>query len=176
MNTDLITIRKADITEVELLTKLSITTFCDSYAHVNTKENLDKYLEDNMQSSILQSELEDNKNSFFFAYYNGCIAGYIKLRKGYVPTELLEAIPIELERIYVLKEYKGKKIGAAFIKYSEKYAMETGYNTLWLGVWEHNTNALKFYLHLGFEIFGSHVFLFGNDEQTDLLMKKVIAI
>ena len=42
--------------------------------------------------------------------------------------------------------------------------------------WEYNASALKFYLHLGFEIFGSHVFLFGNDEQTDLLMKKNIAI
>ncbi len=176
MKTDLITIRKVDITEVELLTELSIATFCDSYAHVNTKENLEKYLADNMQSSKLQYELEDSNNSFFFAYYNGSIAGYIKLRKGYEPIELFETISIELERIYVLKEYKGKKIGAAFIKYCEKYAIETGCNTLWLGVWEHNANALKFYFHLGFEIFGSHVFLFGNDEQTDLLMKKNIAI
>jgi ribosomal protein S18 acetylase RimI-like enzyme len=54
------------------------------------------------------------------------------------------------------------------------YASEKGFDTIWLGVWEHNHNSIAFYEQWGFETFGKHVFRLGNDDQNDLLMKKKI--
>jgi ribosomal protein S18 acetylase RimI-like enzyme len=45
-------------------------------------------------------------------------------------------------------------------------------DNIWLGVWEHNHQAIKFYTTWGFEKFGDHLFLLGDDPQTDWLMKK----
>jgi ribosomal protein S18 acetylase RimI-like enzyme len=45
---------------------------------------------------------------------------------------------------------------------------------VWLGVWEHNKKAIGFYRKNGFEVFDHHVFVLGNDHQTDLLMKKTV--
>ena len=79
---------------------------------------------------------------------------------------------IEIERIYVRKEYLGKKVGGLLMKKCLELAQQKGYTLVWLGVWEHNAKAIAFYEKWGFEKFGSHAFLLGNDLQTDWLMKK----
>ena len=47
---------------------------------------------------------------------------------------------------------------------------EMGYRKAWLGVWENNCRALKFYEKYGFKKIGQHNFLLGNDLQTDYLL------
>lgn len=44
--------------------------------------------------------------------------------------------------------------------------------TVWLGVWENNHNALKFYKKFGFDIVGSYIFKLGEQEDKDLIMIK----
>jgi len=45
---------------------------------------------------------------------------------------------------------------------------------VWLGVWEENPRAIKFYKKNGFVEFDKHTFVLGEDEQTDILMKKIL--
>ena len=45
-----------------------------------------------------------------------------------------------------------------------------GGRTLWLGVWEHNPRAIKFYEKCGFGGVGTQRFLLGTDLQTDRVM------
>ena len=47
---------------------------------------------------------------------------------------------------------------------------EMGYRKAWLGVWENNFRAIKFYRKYGFKKFGQHSFLLGKDLQTDYLL------
>ena len=42
---------------------------------------------------------------------------------------------------------------------------------IWLGVWEENHRALRFYTKNGFVAFDSHIFLMGDEAQTDIMMK-----
>ena len=46
---------------------------------------------------------------------------------------------------------------------------------MWLGVWEHNSNAISLYRHRGYEEFDQHVFMFGKQEQRDVLMRLDLA-
>ncbi len=167
-----IRITAAGAGDAAVLMALSITTFCETFAHLNSQEDMDMYVANEMNIEKLTGELSDPGNLFFFAWYNNEVAAYAKLRLHKEPEELISDNPIELERIYVLHKYHGKKIGVALMNHCMDYARQKQHDTLWLGVWEHNHKAIGFYSQWGFELFGSHPFILGNDAQTDVLMKK----
>jgi ribosomal protein S18 acetylase RimI-like enzyme len=130
------------------------------------------YLEKTFTPDRLKTEMEDPANTFLLAVHGDVVAGYAKLREQQNPPELKGEVAIEIERIYVRKEYLGKKVGALLMEKCLTLAQEKAYKLVWLGVWEHNAKAMAFYEKWGFEKFGSHPFLLGTDLQTDLLMKK----
>jgi ribosomal protein S18 acetylase RimI-like enzyme len=79
---------------------------------------------------------------------------------------------LELQRIYVLNEYKQRHIGKLLLEKAIRIAQDEGATYLWLGVWEHNTKAIAFYLKQGFVVSGTHHFILGSDTQTDHRMLK----
>ena len=162
----------AEITDAPALTTLGIITFVDTFAKDNRKEDMDKYVAEEMNVEKITAELADKKNLFFLARYEGTLAGYAKLRTGKNPIAVPGNKPLELERIYVLKEYQGLKIGAALFNLCLTHGVTNGFDTMWLGVWQHNHTAINFYKQRGFEFFGSHHFRLGDDLQTDELMMK----
>jgi ribosomal protein S18 acetylase RimI-like enzyme len=50
-----------------------------------------------------------------------------------------------------------------------------GKDAVWLGVWDRNERAIRFYESWGFHRVGSQPFLLGSDLQTDLVMVRRIA-
>ncbi len=171
---DNITIARAGIKEAELLTNLSVTTFRDAFTAGNRQEDMDKYIADEMNLDKLTGELGDKENIFFMAWHNALPIGYAKLRATKVPEELASNNAIELERLYVLQTYQSKKYGDRIMNHCLTYAIGQNYDTMWLGVWEHNHGANRFYRRYGFELFGDHVFMLGSDAQRDVLMKKAL--
>lgn len=167
-----VVITRADVTDAEMLTELSITTFVEAFAADNRKEDMDKYIADEMNVRKLTEELGERDNRFFIARLNGDVAGYAKIRTLKKPPQLQDKRAVELERIYVVKKYHDKKIGAALMNVCLDYALSNHFEIMWLGVWEHNYRAVNFYKKFGFEFFGSHEFKLGDDIQTDQLMKK----
>ncbi len=83
--------------------------------------------------------------------------------------------PLELVRLYVLPESIGHGIGARLMQECLDTAASRGFETLWLGVWEHNPRAIRFYQKWEFEEVGSHLFQLGSDAQTDLILQKTLA-
>jgi diamine N-acetyltransferase len=167
-----IIIRPATIDDAAMLRDLSITTFVDTFSHVNDKEHMDQYIATAMNMEQILSELNDVENKFFLAYIQDTPVGFTKMRTKEIPEELAGSNPIEIERIYVSKDHHGQKIGAALMRHCIDYAMGNSYNAIWLGVWEHNQKAIDFYTRWGFTFFSSHIFMLGTDAQTDVLMKK----
>ena len=100
--------------------------------------------------------------------------GYLKLNFGDTQTELKDANAVEIERIYVLNEFQGKKVGQLFYDKAIEIAIERKADYVWLGVWEENKRALNFYRKNGFLEFDKHIFKLGEDEQTDIMMKLVL--
>ena len=167
-------IRKLDFKDVENLQKISITTFRETFEEVNTKEDMQKYLDENLSEEKLKSELENPNSEFYFAENDNQILGYLKLNFGNAQTENQGNETLEIERIYVLKEFFPLKIGQVLFEKSLEIAKEKKLKFIWLGVWEENKRAIRFYEKNGFKIFGKHDFVLGNDVQTDLMMKLYI--
>jgi len=172
MLTTPIYIRPAKLIDINSLVEISVKTFNETFAGQNTKENMEKYINEKFTTSQLLAELNDEQNKFFLAVLNGHVIGYAKLRTSIPPEQINYNRTIEIEGIYVSKAYHDMKVGASLINYCIDNAVENKFDVIWLGVWEHNPKAIKFYERWGFHNFGSHVFILGNDSQTDLLMKK----
>ena len=153
---------------------LSASTFFDTFAEHNTKEDMDKYLSEKCSPSQMESEILESGNQFFFALENDIPIGYLKLRTTKTPEKLEGKNILEIERIYVSTSHLSKKVGAQLMQFCVDYAKEKDYEIIWLAVWEHNIKATNFYERWGFEKFGSQIFVLGDDKQTDFLMKKKI--
>ena len=169
-----ISITTADINDAGLLTELGITIFRATFGPDNNREDMDKYIADEMNIAKISGELVDPSNTFFMAWLNGAAIGYAKIRNTKRPPELTARNPLEIERLYVLHEYHGMKVGAALMSLCIDTAKKRNCDAVWLGVWEHNHKAVNFYKKWGFELFGSHIFRLGTDDQTDVLMKLVL--
>lgn len=167
-------IRKLNTTDLENLRKISIQTFKETFSDVNTEEDMQKYLVEKLSVEKLKSELENVNSEFYFAENNDEILGYLKLNFKDAQTEKVEENHFEIERIYILKAFLGQKIGQILFDKAIEIGRERNLEYVWLGVWEENYRAIKFYEKNGFKIFGKHKFVLGKDVQTDLLMKLLI--
>ena len=168
---DKITITKIGLDAVEQLAIISRQTFCETFAAVNTEENIQQYLNKNFTVAQLTAELTDCNSEFYFAKIDDALIGYLKINFGAAQTELKDAKALEIERIYVLAAFHGKKLGQALYETAYTIAKDSNANYLWLGVWEENARAIGFYQKNGFVVFDKHIFKLGGDEQTDLMMK-----
>lgn len=169
-----IVIRKAGIQDLKQLQEISTETFVQTFAEVNTKEDMEKYLSEHLSLSKLSAELNNAESDFYFAQLNDQVIGYLKTNSGAAQTELKEADGLEVERIYVLKEFKGKNVGQVLLDKAITVAHDQKAAYIWLGVWEENYRAIRFYEKNGFSVFDKHIFRLGNDEQTDLMMKRIL--
>ena len=169
MNT--IEIRKSTVSDLETIQNISSQTFKETFAAVNTPENISNYVKESFNSEQLKTELNNANSQFYVAYSNAEAVGYLKINFGDAQTESINENALEVQRIYVLQNFHGKNIGQLLLDEVKKIAKSSGVDSVWLGVWEENHRALRFYTKNGFVVFDKHVFMMGNDEQTDLLMQ-----
>ncbi|WP_313375137.1 GNAT family N-acetyltransferase [Chishuiella sp.] len=168
-----VTIREITINDINKLQHIERLTFSETFSTDNNEEDMNKYLETSFSTEKIKIELQDNNSIFYFAMYNEEPIGYLKLNWGKSQTEIKTENSLEIERIYILKEFHGKKIGQLLFEKALEIAQIKNVNYIWLGVWEYNTKAIHFYEKNGFVAFDKHVFKLGNDLQTDIMMKRV---
>lgn len=162
------------INEIDQLQRIGRKTFSETFASSNTPENMEKYMEEGFSVDKLTEELANPNSQFYFARINNTVIGYLKLNTGVSQTELQDNKSLEIERIYVLNEFHGKKVGQVLYDKALTIANKLDVDYVWLGVWEENTRAIRFYEKNGFIEFDKHIFTLGNDNQTDIMMKLML--
>ncbi len=163
--------KKCTIKDIKQLTKVSWDTFYDSYKANNDPHNFKTFLDNKFSEERLLEELNNQNCHFYFLHVNNNLVGYFKLNERDAQTETFDESTIELERIYVLKEFQGMGYGKLMIQKAIALSKEAGVDLLWLGVWKINENAVRFYQREGFKIFGTHIYVVGNEDQEDWVMK-----
>jgi len=166
-----IEILKVTTNDIDQLQKIGRQTFYETFSAFNSEENMNKYLEEGFSAEKLSSELNDKNAEFYFATHEEKIIGYLKLNFGASQTELKDDKALEIERIYVINQFHGKKAGQTLYNKAIEIARQKKVDYVWLGVWEENSRAMKFYKKNGFVEFDKHIFKLGNAEQTDIMMK-----
>lgn len=169
-----IQIQRIDLNEIEQLQKIGCQTFQETFSESNSEENMKSYLEEGFSSEKLITELNDINSEFYFAKLDNEVIGYLKINFGESQTELKDNKALEIERIYVSKEFHGKNVGQLLYSKAIEIAKDKNVNYVWLGVWEENLRAINFYKKNGFVEFDKHIFKLGDDEQTDIMMKLML--
>jgi diamine N-acetyltransferase len=171
-----ISIRQATVEDAKLLTDLAYTTFWDAFAHhpKNAPDDLDHYMRQAFNLEQITAELADPQNIFLIAEIDEKPAGYAKLIIDNIEPGITGERPVELQRLYSHQEYIGKGVGQNLMDACFARAVDEGRDVMWLGVWEYNPRAQRFYEKNGFAVVGKHTFQLGADPQTDLLMQKIL--
>lgn len=172
MNRDLV-IREPVESEIPALVSMALRSFETTFRGTCDDRDLDAYILETYTEAAFAAELEDESSIFRIASTAaGEILGYAKLRAGHREPGVTGVSPIELQRLYVNPELKRSGIGSILISECLDIARTGGHDVVWLGVWEHNHPARRFYEAKGFSYCGSHEFVMGSDVQTDLLMQR----
>jgi diamine N-acetyltransferase len=172
MDNQPIVIRVAHAEDAALIADMSIRTFYEAFAKDNTPSNMDKFLNQVFTRQKLMEEVGEPTSTFLLAYQGQVPVGYARMRESENPPELGTGRAIEIARIYVEQAWIGRGVGRLLMESCLQIARERHFAWIWLGVWEHNRTAHAFYSRFGFERFGEHLFMLGDDPQTDWLMKK----
>lgn len=160
--------------DLRILQEISKRTFHQSFSAMNTAENMNFFLDHHYSTEKLAYEIRNPDSRFFFARHKDDVVGYLKINRGDAQTVLPNDQGLEIERIYVDEAFKGAGIGKRFIEKSVELAIEFKAKYIWLGVWEQNVHAIGFYERNGFKHYSNHIFKLGEDDQTDLLLKRFV--
>lgn len=164
-----IELKKVHTEEVVALQEISRKTFFETFSESNSESDMTNYLEESLSIEKLTEELKSEQSEFYFAVSGGEVIAYLKLNFGAEPNG-----EVEIQRIYALQEYHGKKVGQLLYEKALEIALKRNASSIWLGVWEENPRAIRFYEKNGFVAVDKHIFRLGEDEQTDLIMKKAL--
>ena len=169
-----ITVRRGNLDDANLLAELGARTFEETFAADNTPEDMAAYLASAFNPAQQTAELADPASTFLIAEVNGEPAGYAKLHAGEAAEGIAGTKPIEIVRLYVESKWFGRGVGEAVMRSCLDEALRSGFDSVWLGVWERNVRAQAFYRKWDFRAVGKHVFQLGADAQTDILMERPI--
>ena len=171
-----VSIRQAVAEDAKVLADLAYITFWDAFAHhpKNAPDDLAHYMRQAFNVEQISVEITDENSVFLIAEIDDEPAGYAKIIFGSTEPGITALRPVELSRLYSQQKYLGFGIGPALLEACFSRAKELDCDVMWLGVWEFNPRAQRFYEKNGFRIVGSHTFQLGSDPQTDLLMQKAL--
>ena len=153
------------------LVEISRKTFIDAFKKDNDPEDFKNYIDRAFDNANLLNQLTDKDSFFYFVYADELLAGYFKLNRDKAQTDINLPESMELERIYVLEQFQNLRIGQWMLNEACKIALDMQKEFVWLGVWEKNIKAIRFYKKNGFSKFGKHPYYIGRDKQIDWLMR-----
>lgn len=157
--------------DVGQLQKICMETFTESFAKDNTEENLKDYFAKAFSISALTHQINNLNAKFYFVYVNNELAAYFKINIGESQTEIKGADGLELERIYVYQKFQKKGLGNIILNEVKIKAIQLEKKYIWLGVWEKNLEAIRFYQNFGFQKFDEHIYPIGDDPQIDWMLR-----
>ncbi|WP_040203385.1 GNAT family N-acetyltransferase [Neobacillus jeddahensis] len=169
-----INLKKCTLEDSRKLQEISYETFNETFNHQNSPENMNAYLERAFNLTQVEKEISNLSSQFFFVYFNHEVAGYVKVNTDDAQSEEMGDESLEIERIYIKKQFQKHGLGKYLLNKAMEIARERDKKKIWLGVWEKNENAMAFYKKMGFVQTGAHSFYMGDEEQIDFIMIKTL--
>ena len=157
-----------------LIADIGASTFEASFGANNRLEDMEQYLSLSFSKAHIEVQLAEPSTIFLLAYEDCKAVGYVMLRVSKKPMVVIGPKPVELVRLYIEEEIIGKGYGSALMNSCLKEAKKNGRRTIWLGVWEKNLRAIRFYEKWGFTKLGTKEFVLGSDLQNDHIMARPV--
>ena len=146
---------ESDHNSIVSIGKISVE---ESHKGSSSAEVMNEFLEKTYNSDAIRKELNDINNIYYIINYNDKPAGFSKIILNAKHPNIVTENVTKLDRIYLLKEYYGLKLGLDLLNFNIELAKNNKQSGMWLYTWIGNTRAINFYQKAGFTIIGSHQF------------------
>ena len=166
------TLRVATAADADALSAFGRGAFTDAFAADNRPEDLLAYLDSAFSPEIQRRELQNPSSLCLLMERDGTLIAYATLRFDTVSPFVDDPSAIEIQRFYVDRSGHGTGLAQTLMSACIDVAERRGAGTLFLGVWQINAKALRFYGKQGFQVVGEQMFRMGTDEQGDFVMAR----
>ncbi|HVZ78961.1 MAG TPA: GNAT family N-acetyltransferase [Gemmatimonadaceae bacterium] len=167
-------IRRASAADAAALAALAEWTFRDTYAAYNTAADMEAHVSAHFTVPVIEQELRDARCTYLVAEGDGAFRGFAQLVDGTTPACVRGPAPLEVGRFYVDRPWHGTGLAARLMDACVAEACARGASSLWLGVWERNPRAIRFYEKFGFADVGVQDFHLGADVQADRVLERML--
>ncbi len=178
-------LRNATPGDAAALATLAERTFRDTFAAMNTAEDMDRHCRQSYGATIQAAEIADPARVTLVCETlsgetpncktTGELVAFAQLRWGTAPACVQGRAPGEIQRLYVTSDWHGKGLAQQLMQACLDEMEKRGNDVVWLGVWEKNPRAIAFYQKFGFIEVGDHSFALGGDAQRDIVMARPLA-
>lgn len=166
-----IRIRQATINDSAKLAEVGAITFYDTFHMFHSAEDMQKYISGTYNEDKVKGNLQNPSIMYYLAEQDGKAVGYLKLLLNVEIEQMKGERVMELEKIYVRKEWLGAGVGKRLMQQAIAAAVQEKCDWLFLGVWQDNHRALDFYKKFGWAICGNRQFTLGDTICDDYLLK-----
>ena len=154
----MIQIIKANIGHSQLIAEIGKQAFWESHGHSASKEDISNFISKTYNKEAIKKEFENANIKYHLVYFNDKIAGFSKIELSTSNKDINDLNITKLDRLYLLKEFYGKNLGAELFEFNIELSKQNNENGIWLAVWKENQKAMNFYIKSGFKIVGEFNF------------------
>ena len=154
----MIQIIKATIEHSAIIAEIGKQAFWESHGHSASKEDIDSFISKNYNKEAITREFENTNVHYLLVQFHDKIAGFSKIELSTPNQNIIEPNITKLDRLYLLKEFYGKNLGAGLFKATIEISKQNHQQGIWLAVWKENPKAIHFYTKTGFKILGEYNF------------------
>ncbi len=163
-------IRQGVASDAQALAAFAARTFAETFAADNTPADMQAHLDRAYGVAQQAQELTSPDVVTLLAEQDARLIGYAQVRRGPAPPCVGAPAAMELHRFYLDASAHGSGLAQRLMAEVFAAARAAGAAHVWLGVWERNARATRFYDKCGFADVGSQAFVLGTDRQTDRVM------
>ncbi|WMW22831.1 GNAT family N-acetyltransferase [Methanolobus mangrovi] len=168
-------VEQANLSHVSFLSEFGKESFIDAYKLTLPMEELRAYVDGAFSEKLIKREMESSEALYLICKNSkGVICGYAKILNSEVPDCVTDNKAIELQRLYVKNESRGKGVGGILFENGEAISKQKGFNVVWLRVWDGNTAAQNIYVKWGYTFCGKEWYEVGKEKRKVLVMMKHI--
>ena len=168
----MIHIKKAACTDAPIISFLGKQTFQETFGELFTADELNEYLENTFGIKKLEESLLKPRNIFGIVYCLDKPVGYYKVKIGSGYDDPAVNNPVQLQKIYILKDYLDKKLGKALLEHIFALQEIKACDRIWLVVLQSNSRAIRFYENNGFSKLKRYYHRIGDHDLEYELMTK----
>lgn len=161
--------RDATSADAAIIAAFAASSFVDTFGHLYPPEDLEAFLAAKYGEAIQRAEMAEPLTRYFIALEGARLVGYVMM--GALDIKVDEPGALELHRLYVDKDVKGKGVAQRLTDEVIAWARARSAPALYLSVWENNHRAQAFYRRYGFEHVGEHKFMVGRVADRDFIWR-----
>jgi ribosomal protein S18 acetylase RimI-like enzyme len=165
-------IRRATPADAQSLAEIGARTFAETFGHLYPPQDLEAFLKETYDLDATRKTLADPAKAAWIVEADGEVVGYAEVGPCGLPHPEVTAASGELKRLYFLKSWQGRGLGAALFAEAMAWLTREGPRDIWIGVWSENFGAQRFYARHGFEKTGEYGFRVGNTVDHEFIMRR----